>query len=46
MTVEVKKALAIQCFDVLVNGNLYERFDRKYQADNCAAEIKVKMGIS
>lgn len=40
MEITIRKALAINCWDVLVNGELYERFDRKYQAAQCAKELE------
>jgi hypothetical protein len=39
MTIEVRKAVAINCWDVLVNGNLLERFDKKYQAEECCNRL-------
>ena len=37
---EVKKALAIQCWDLICNGVLLERFDRKYEAQAALESYK------
>lgn len=39
-TYEIRKALAINCFDVYVNGQFVERFDRKYEAQAAIDRFK------
>lgn len=43
--VEIKKALAIQCWDVFVNGVFMDRFDRKYEAKGYADRLKKMLGV-
>ncbi len=42
---KIKKALAINCWDVLYNGRIIERFDKKHQAEKALMEFKILMGV-
>ena len=45
MTIEVKKAIAIRCWDVLVKGNFLERFDHKWEAEECCKGLKRELCV-
>lgn len=45
MSVEVKRSPAGVCWWVVVNGVLYQTFERKYMAEAECASIKRKYGV-
>lgn len=44
MTIEVKRSPAKVCWWLLVNGVIYDTFERKYEAEGEASSLRRKYG--